>query len=348
MRDNYLTSMKNIFKKFIAFTIILTTLFNSSNVVFCDDGQSTTIEYIVKAKVTFIDDLTHNEFIEEHEIGDLLVEPGHSSDLRYEFLGWFDGDTKWNFGVDTVEEHFTLHAKYKAKVTPGPTPRFEIPNTGVNAIDEIVEAIETNNGFNSFVCIMLFLLIIIILFIILYNNKDDNKATKSTNHRLLKKIFIILLTVSFILPTNIVKADDDSTIATEDGDYVVKLVANIAATTYEIVVPASVDLNQEESFDVLGKADFFLYNDEPIQDLIISVDNAITFKNTIDETYTFDATVVSTLKESYTNTDINSMSATEYSTLGNISFELPTSSDVAGTFKGILTFTYSLRDKENE
>lgn len=348
MRDNYLTYMKNIFKKFIVFTIILTTLFNNSNVVFCDDGQSTTIEYIVKAKVTFIDDLTHNEFIEEHEIGDLLVEPGHSSDLRYEFLGWFDGDTKWNFGVDTVEEHFTLHAKYKAKETPGPTPRFKVPNTGVNAIDEIVEAIETNSSFNSYICIILFLLIITILFIILYNNKDDNKTTKTANHRLLKKIFIILLTVSFILPTNIIKADDDSTIVTEDGNYNVKLVANIAAITYEIVVPASVNLNQEESFDVLGKADFFLYNDEPIQDLIISVDSTITFKNTIDETYTFDATVVSTLKESYTNTDINPMDASEYSNLGNISFSLPTSFTASGAYKGTLTFTYSLRDKENE
>jgi len=148
--------------------------------------------------------------------------------------------------------------------------------------------------------------------------------------------------------SNIYAEDDDTITVTEDGNYIVKLVANIAAATYEIVVPASVDLNQEESFDVLGKADFFLYNDEPIQDLIISVDNTITFKNTIDETYTFDATVVSTLKESYTNTDINPMDASEYSNLGNISFSLPTSFTASGAYKGTLTFTYSLRDKENE
>lgn len=341
--------MKTIFKKLIVLTIILATLFTNSNVVFCDDNQTVTIEYIVKAKVTFIDDLTHDESHEEYNVGNKLIEPTHSDNPNYEFLGWFNGDVKWNFDTDIVENHLTLHAKYDAKIVPGPRPGYNIPNTGINAIDEIVEAIETNNSFNSFICMLLLILIVIVLYIILSKDKDDEDNNNSHKTKLIKKLFIITLCSMCVLSSSNIYAEDDDTITvTEDGNYNVKLVAEIAAATYEIVVPASVDLNQEESFDVLGKADFFLYNDEPIQDLIISVDNTITFKNTIDETYTFDATVVSTLKESYTNTDINPMDASEYSNLGNISFSLPTSFTASGAYKGTLTFTYELRDKESE
>lgn len=70
-----------------------------------------TITYDVKAEITFNNqNIVINEKI---SAGDKLLEPSHIEMEGYTFLGWFDGEHKWDFDNDVVNNHTTLIAKYE-------------------------------------------------------------------------------------------------------------------------------------------------------------------------------------------------------------------------------------------
>ena len=49
---------------------------------------------------------------EEINCGEKLLEPSHVEVDGYIFKGWYNGDVKWNFDTDIVEDDITLMAKY--------------------------------------------------------------------------------------------------------------------------------------------------------------------------------------------------------------------------------------------
>ena len=74
--------------------------------------EAVQVRVVVPAIVVF-----QNEDIvikQEIEIGQKLKEPSHIDINGYIFIGWYDGEHKWDFENDVVEDHLTLIAKYKA------------------------------------------------------------------------------------------------------------------------------------------------------------------------------------------------------------------------------------------
>lgn len=63
----------------------------------------------------------YEEIIQEIKVkeGSLLKEPTIDSVEDYTFLGWYNGDDKWRFSIDTVKQDMTLVTKYeKEQETP--------------------------------------------------------------------------------------------------------------------------------------------------------------------------------------------------------------------------------------
>lgn len=63
----------------------------------------------------------YEEVIQEIKVkeGSLLTEPTIDSVEVYTFLGWYNGDDKWRFSIDTVKQDMTLVTKYeKQQETP--------------------------------------------------------------------------------------------------------------------------------------------------------------------------------------------------------------------------------------
>ncbi len=68
----------------------------------------------------------------------LIIEPQVPTRVGYTFLGWYKGDTKWNFETDKVTESFTLSAKWKRV-----TFNVKFDSNGGSAVEE--QVIESGN-----------------------------------------------------------------------------------------------------------------------------------------------------------------------------------------------------------
>ncbi len=91
------------------FFSVLIIIFSFPVLVFAQD-KNTIITYDVKAEITF-----NNQSIiinEKINAGDKLLEPSHIDINGYTFVGWFNGEHKWDFNTDVVTNHTTLIAKY--------------------------------------------------------------------------------------------------------------------------------------------------------------------------------------------------------------------------------------------
>lgn len=316
--------LKNISKALIVI-LVFTTLLINTNVVFCDDDKTLTISYTctVKVTATFIDDLTNEITTQEHDIGDMLIEPSHSNDSNYRFLGWYLDGTKWDFDNGTIHEDITLHGKYKKKLIP----TFDIPNTGIDAIDSFIETVETNRNVNNLVLIVLLILIIVTILIIIFmrQDKDDIKTKKTSKIiKFFKNIFVVTLCAVLVINSTDVYAEEDN------------------GSKYEVIVPSAIMVNEVNSFEIKAKADFALSDGKPVDNFIITCDDKVTLIKAGNDSITYEVSIFNTFKDFYSKDDINQISVDEYSTLGSISYDLPITK-FAGTYIGTLTFTYYMK-----
>lgn len=90
------------------FTLLL--LLIPSSLVHADDTRDVDVVYSVRAQIVFVND--NITIIEKIQVGAKLKEPSHIEKPGYEFVGWFNGDVKWDFDKP-IEEGMSLTARYK-------------------------------------------------------------------------------------------------------------------------------------------------------------------------------------------------------------------------------------------
>ncbi len=96
------------------FLFIIVILLLSPIVVLAQDSN-VELSYNVQADVNFVD---YSIIIKEKvNGGEKIYEPSHQGRTGYMFLGWFNGEERWDFENDVVTSHLTLTAKYREEDT---------------------------------------------------------------------------------------------------------------------------------------------------------------------------------------------------------------------------------------
>ena len=98
-------------KRYLLIIVILALL---PIIVLAQDGR-VELSYNVQADVNFVD---YSIIIKEKvNGGEKIYEPSHQGRSGYVFLGWFNGEERWDFENDVVTSHLTLTAKYREEDT---------------------------------------------------------------------------------------------------------------------------------------------------------------------------------------------------------------------------------------
>lgn len=82
-------------------------------------GDSDDKEDVKYYEVTFDVDGHGDNFVQNVEPGERVIEPKDPKDVEYEFVGWYKDKnlkTKWNFDTETVNEHIILYASWKTEL----------------------------------------------------------------------------------------------------------------------------------------------------------------------------------------------------------------------------------------
>lgn len=99
--------------------------FDGNYVVFEADSFSPYVVTIKTYTVTFNPDNENESTTQTVEHGSLLEEPTTPEKEGNDFLGWYNGETEWNFESDTVTSELTLTAKWEEPDIPSGEKLFE-------------------------------------------------------------------------------------------------------------------------------------------------------------------------------------------------------------------------------
>ena len=110
--------------KVFALTLILFALFTVPILTSCgkQNADNNATDEVKTYTVTFVVDgaETATQQIKESE---KAVKPLDPEKTNYVFVGWFNGDTEWDFETMQVRNSITLTAKWTAEFTPPYLPR---------------------------------------------------------------------------------------------------------------------------------------------------------------------------------------------------------------------------------
>ncbi len=109
-----------MFKKRTLMTVLsLVFLFAIIPLNACQDNKDDSTGKLEKTEYTVIFDSNGGSSVENATVkeGDIVTKPVNptktTSAITYEFEGWYDGETLWNFELNTVTSNITLKAKWK-------------------------------------------------------------------------------------------------------------------------------------------------------------------------------------------------------------------------------------------
>ena len=110
--------------KVFALTLILFALFAVPILASCgkQNSDNDATDEVKTYTVTFIVDGAET-WTQQIKEGEKAVKPTDPEKTNYVFVGWFNGETEWNFETMQVAGSITLTAKWTAEFTPPYLPR---------------------------------------------------------------------------------------------------------------------------------------------------------------------------------------------------------------------------------